>query len=74
MFLFHKANYRGMKSYAYNTFYFIKYISTINIIHFISLNPHENTISAIFCRLVCFLSPSLSNIILLLYFYIMIND
>jgi hypothetical protein len=32
-------------------------------IHFISLTPHENTISAIFCRLVCFLSPSLANII-----------
>jgi hypothetical protein len=44
------------------------------IIHSISLTPpHENTISAIFCRLVCFLSPSLANIIQLLYFYIMIN-
>jgi hypothetical protein len=46
---------------------------SLNILHFISLTPHENTISAIFCRLVCFLSPSLANIIHLLYFYIMIN-
>jgi hypothetical protein len=29
--------------------------------------------TAIFCRLVCFLSPSLANIIQLLYFYIIIN-
>ena len=46
---------------------------SLNITHFISLTPHENTISAIFCRLVCFLSPSLANIIQFLYFYIMIN-
>jgi hypothetical protein len=42
-------------------------------IHFISLTPHENTISAIFFRLVCFLSQSLANIIQLLYFYIIIK-
>ena len=45
--------------FKYNTFYFTY--------------PHENTISAIFCRLVCFLSPNLANIIHLLYFYIIIN-
>jgi hypothetical protein len=45
--------------FKYNTFYF-------------TYPPHENTIS-IFSRLVCFLSPSLANIIQLLYFYIMIN-
>jgi hypothetical protein len=30
--------------------------------------PHKNKISAIFYSLVCFLSPSLANIIELLYF------
>jgi hypothetical protein len=46
---------------------------SLHILHFISLTPHENTISAIFCRLVCFLTPNLANIIQLLYFYITMN-
>jgi hypothetical protein len=46
---------------------------SINIIHFISLTHHENTIAAMFCRLVYFLSSRLANIIQLLYFHIMIN-
>ena len=33
----------------------------------------ENTITAIFCRLVCFISPCLANNIQLLHFYIMAN-
>ncbi len=50
--------------FKYNTFYFT----------YPPPPPHDNMISAIFCCLVCFLSPSLANIFQLLNFYIIIND
>ena len=45
----------------------------LNIMHCISLTPRQNTISAIFCRLVRVLRPSRRRFTHVLYFYIIIH-
>ena len=53
---------------------FIKLISFCgNIEHFISFTPHRNTILAIFCRLICLLSPRHASITQLLYYHKIID-